>query len=77
MQCCQALENSLPEIVCSFAYAGLYPSNQLFEFRKERIYLAAQSARKVGADVYYVVNGDKISPGLDRALYSANLRIIS
>lgn len=50
--------------------------NQLFEFRKERLYLAAQSARKVGADVYYIVNGDKISPGLDRALYSANLRIL-
>lgn len=50
--------------------------NQLFEFRKERLYLAAQSARKIGADVYYIVNGDKVSPGLDRMLYSANLRIL-
>lgn len=50
--------------------------NQLFEFRKERIYLSALSAKKIGSAVRYIVNGDKVSPGLDRSLYSANLRAL-
>lgn len=48
--------------------------NQLFEFRKERLYLAELSARKVGSGISYSVNGDTVSPGVDRTLYSANLR---
>lgn len=56
--------------------AAVVLHNQLFEFRKERLYLAAKSAHKVGSDVSYIVNGDVISPGVDRTLYGAYLRVL-